>query len=165
MIVVDRGTAFRISGKLFLAVSDGRKGLVPPAYEALRMCCGWLVPKTFAVSSSEDTELSGVGKYWSGDVGESVCVTVGMKGATGLRFSLGGRSAFGLFIPKLVGGTKDIRSDASITLYVEVSESTEVVLEWVVESNERSLSSAVRNETDDCMMGELSPGDTHQILE
>ena len=166
MIAVDRGTACRISGRLFLAVNDGREGFVPPAYEALRMCCGWLVPNTFAVSSSEDTELSGVGKYWEGDVGESVCVTVGMKVVTGLRFSRGGRSALGLFIPRPGAGTKDIRSDASMTLYLEVSESTEsteIVLEWVVGSNEGSLSSAVRKETDDCTMGELNPGDTHQF--
>ena len=136
---------------------------MPPAYEALRMCCGWLGPKTFAVSSSEDTELSGVGKYWEGDVGESVCVTVGINEVAGLRFSRGGRSALGLFIPRPVVGTKDIRSDASMTLYDEVSESMDVVLEWVVESNETSLSSAVRKETDDCTMGELNPGDTHQF--
>ena len=52
-------------------------------------------------------------------------------------------------------GRKDIRSDASIVLYVEVSESTEFVLECVVESNERSLSSAVRKDTDDWTIGDL----------
>ena len=60
--MVDRGVACRISGRLFFVVNDGREGLEPPAYEALRICCGWLVPNIFAVSSSEDTELSGVGK-------------------------------------------------------------------------------------------------------
>lgn len=62
MTVVDRGMARRISGKLFFAVNKGREGLEPAAYEAFRMCCDWLVPNIFAVSSSEDTELSGVGR-------------------------------------------------------------------------------------------------------
>lgn len=69
-------------------------------------------------------------------MGDSVCVAVGMKEGTGLRFSRGGRSDFGLFIAGPLGGRNDMRSDASIALYVEVSESTEVVLEWVAESNE-----------------------------
>ena len=51
-----------MSGKLFFAVNEGREGLDPAAYEALRTCCDWLVPNIFAVSSSEETELSGVGK-------------------------------------------------------------------------------------------------------
>jgi len=62
-------------------------------------------------------------------VGESECVTVGMKDGTGLRFSRGGRSALGLFVARPAVGRKDIRNDASMALYVEVSESTEVVLE------------------------------------
>lgn len=62
MLVVDCGIARRISGKLFFAVNEGLEGLEPPAYEALRVCCGWVGPSTFTVSSSEDTELSGVGK-------------------------------------------------------------------------------------------------------
>lgn len=62
-------------------------------------------------------------------MGESVWVTEGMKEGTGLRFNRGGRSAFGLFIIRPVVGRKDIRSDASMALYVEVSESVEVVLE------------------------------------
>ena len=60
--VTDCGIARRMSGRLFFAVNEGRKGLDPAAYEALRMCCDWLVPGIFAVSSSEETELSGVGK-------------------------------------------------------------------------------------------------------
>ena len=93
-------------------------------------------------------------------MGESPCVTVGMKEGTGLRFNRGGRSALGLFVV----GRKDIRSDASMALYVEVSEHTEAVLEWVLESNERSLLSAVKKETDDCTMGELNSRDTCQLL-
>lgn len=58
----DFGIARRISGKLFFTVNEGLEGLEPAAYEALRVCCDWLVPNTFAVSSSEDTELSGVGR-------------------------------------------------------------------------------------------------------
>jgi len=58
-----------------------------------------------------------------------VWVTEGMKEGTGLRFNRGGRSALGLFIIRPVVGRKDIRSDASMALYVEVSESVEVVLE------------------------------------
>ena len=146
--MVDRGTACRISGKLFFAVNEGREGLEPPVYEALRMCCSWLGPNTFAVSSSEDTELSGVGRYWVGDAGESLCVTVGINEG-GLRFNRGGRSALGLFVARPAVGRKDIRNDSSIALYVEVSELMEVVLEWVAESYERSLSSVVRKETDD----------------
>jgi len=56
-------------------------------------------------------------------------VTEGMKEGTGLRFNRGGRSDLGLFIIRPVVGRKDIRSDASMALYVEVSESVEVVLE------------------------------------
>ena len=93
-------------------------------------------------------------------MGESVCVTVGMKDGTGLRFNRGGRSALGLFIAGAAVGIKDIRNDASIALYVEVSESTDVVLEWETESNKRSLSSVVTRETDDCTMGDLDLGDT-----
>jgi len=65
-------------------------------------------------------------------VGESICVTVGMKDGTGLRFSRGGRSALGLlglFVARPAVGRKDIRNDASMALYVEESESVEVVLE------------------------------------
>lgn len=89
-------------------------------------------------------------------MGESVCVTVGMKEVTGLRFNRGGRSALGLFVARPAVGIKDIRNDASIALYVEVSESTEVVLEWATESNERSPSSTVTKEADDCTMGDLN---------
>lgn len=58
-----------------------------------------------------------------------MCVTVGTKEVTGLRFNRGGRSALGLFVARLVIGRKDICNDASMALYVEVSESTEVDLE------------------------------------
>lgn len=75
-------------------------------------------------------------------MGESVCVAAGTKEGTGLRFSRAGRSGLGLFVTGPFGGRKDIRSDASMALYVEVSESTEVVLECVAESDEGSLSSA-----------------------
>lgn len=65
-----------------------------------------------------------------------------MKGGVGLRFSRGGRSGLGLFIKRPLDGRKDIRSDGSMALYVEMSESTEVVLEWVAEMDERRFSSA-----------------------
>lgn len=74
-------------------------------------------------------------------MGESKWVTVGMKEGTGLRFSRGGRSDLGLFITRPLDGRNDIRSDPSTTLYIEVSDSTEVVLEWVAKSDKRSLSS------------------------
>ena len=74
--------------------------------------------------------------------------TVGMKEGTGLRFSRGGRSALGLFIAKPLVGRKDIRNEASIALYVEVSESTEVVLEWAAESYKPGMSSGVGKEAD-----------------
>jgi len=60
--VTDCGVARRMSGRLFFAANEGREGLDSAAYEALRMCCDWLVPNTLVVSSSEETELSGVGK-------------------------------------------------------------------------------------------------------
>lgn len=75
-------------------------------------------------------------------MGESACVTAGAKEGTGLRFSRGGRSDLGLFVNRPLDGMKDIRNDASTALYVEVSESTEVVLEWMAESYVRRLSSA-----------------------
>lgn len=71
-----------------------------------------------------------------------------MKEGTGLRFSRGGRSALGLFIAMPLVGRKDIRNEASIALYVEVSESTEVVLEWAAESYKPGMSSGVGKETD-----------------
>jgi len=45
----------------------------------------------------------------------------------------------GLFFPRAFGGRKDIRNDASMALYVEVSESVEVVLEWMAEPNEKNI--------------------------
>lgn len=95
-------------------------------------------------------------------MGESACATVGTKEGTGLRFSRGGRSGLGLFVPRPLEGRKDIRNDASMALYVEVSESMEVVLEWVAESNGRKLSSAVRKGTDDCTIGDLNIRVTRQ---
>ena len=57
------GIASRISGKLFFAVNAGGEGLDSAACGALyHMYCGWLVPNAFAMSSPEETELSGVGK-------------------------------------------------------------------------------------------------------
>lgn len=58
----DFGIARRMSGKLFFAVNEGREVLEPTPCETVRMCCDWLVPNIFVVSSSEDTELSGVGR-------------------------------------------------------------------------------------------------------
>lgn len=37
--VVDCGMTKRMSGKLFFVVNEGRDGLEPAAYEALRVCC------------------------------------------------------------------------------------------------------------------------------
>lgn len=88
-------------------------------------------------------------------MGESAWATVGTNEGTGLRFSRGGRSDLGLFVPRALGGRKDIRNDASMALYVEVSESMEVVLEWIAEPNERIFSSAVKKDTDDCTIGDL----------
>lgn len=62
VLVTDCGVARRMSGRLFFATNEGREGLDSAAYEALRMCCDWFVPNTLVVSSSEETELSGVGK-------------------------------------------------------------------------------------------------------
>ena len=56
-------------------------------------------------------------------------MTEGMKEVTGLRFNRGGRSALGLFVARAAIGRKDICNDASMALYVDVSESTEVDLE------------------------------------
>ena len=59
----DCSIARRISGKLFLAVNAGGGGLGSAACGvSCHMCCGWLVPNAFAVSSPEETELSRVGK-------------------------------------------------------------------------------------------------------
>ena len=86
-----------------------------------------------------------------------------MKVGTGLRFSRGGRSALGLFTEGPFAGRKDMRNDASMALYVEVSESMEVVLEWVAKSYESRLSSAVWKDTDDCTIGDLSSRKARQF--
>lgn len=83
-------------------------------------------------------------------------VTMGTKEETGLRFSRGGRSGLGLFVVKPAVGRKDILSEASMALYVEVSESIEAVLEWIPESNEMGPSSAMRKEADDWTIGDLN---------
>lgn len=81
-----------------------------------------------------------------------------MNEGIGLRFSRGGRSGLGLFVTCPVVEIKDIRSDASIALYVEASESVEAPLEWVTESNEKIPSSGVRKVADGWTMGDLNPG-------